>query len=689
MPNQDDFGWQRDELVRSGLFVEDDRPGSRLRLAWQGSPPRAALRLWGAIVLAAAVMMVGGAAAGFFWLRRGNPLALDDLAVVGFASLFCLFAMLQAAAFLSRFAAYWESFAWDVGEMTFVAHRRGWLFWGAKTESIPLASIESISFRLGPEGRGPTAIELLITAGEDDDFRHFDADLTSLGYLKRGEAVSLLFSIGRAVKAAGYSAGENNPQRQLVQLWLKRPEAFEPDEDDDEPAADDLRPLPLPEDAAVVAAELTRREPAGEPIAAKHTFDPASLEKIIEFTRVEDWRPGQKVCIVTPRAPWGVIVFLSLLGAIAAGLAGAFPIWGVIGGFVGGVSTGRYAAAACAALFGGCLAGFLARNNLQRRELVFDWLQKQATWRIGAVAHSWPLDAIQGFVLREVRSGGQGEPTEYRHELTMIAPDRDVPVIKTEQPAKSAATSYNLLAPMAADLAASLDTSCSRTTSAANVDWSEKLWLTALQKIVLGAMGAAIAVLFLAAAVPQQIENRAAARLRERGLDISRMGSFTRNDDLIGENYWNVTVKAGQTLPGLGDEEMQLLSGMRQVGLDAEESNMTDDDLLAYRAMNWSIVNVSQTAVTDRGIAALAASGALTYLDAYDTRVSDEGMAALARSPRLRFLFLPGAKVTDAGLKHLQSVRTLKKLHLGACPVTEAGVDALRRALPGTEVIFK
>lgn len=689
MTNQDDFGWQRDEFVRSGLFVEDDRPGSRLRLAWQGSPPRAALRFWGALVLTAAVMLVGSAAAGFFWLRRGNPLALDELGVVGFASLFCLFALLQAAAMLSRFAAYWESLAWDAGEMTFVARRRGWLFWGARTETIPLASIKSISFRLGAEGRGLTPIDLSITSGDGDDLRHFSADLTSLGYLKRSEAVSLLFSIGRAVKAAGYSTGENNPQRQLVQLWLKRPEAFEPDEDDDEPAADDLRPIPLPEDAAAVAAELARREPAGEPITAQRAFDPASLEKKIEFTCIEDWRPGQKVSVVTPQAPWGVLVFLSLLGAIAAGLAGAFPIWGVIGGFVGDSSTGRYATAACGALIGGCLAGFLARNNLQRRELVFDWLQKQATWRVGAVAHSWPFDAIQGFVLREGRSGGQGEPTEYRYELTMIAPDRDVPVIKTEQPAKSAATSYNLLAPMAADLAASLDTTCSRATSDANVDWSEKLWLTTSQKIVLAALGAAIAILFLAAAVPQQIENRAAARLRERGLEISRMGSFTRNDDLIGENYWNVTVKAGQTLPRLGDEEMRLLSGMRQVGLDAEESNLTNDDLLAYRAVNWSIVNVSQTAVTDRGIAALAASGALTYLDAYDTRVSDEAMAALVHSPQLRFLFLPGAKVTDAGLKHLQSVRTLKKVHLGACPVTEAGVDALRRALPGAEVIFK
>ena len=88
MTNQDDFGWQRNELVRSGLFVEDDRPGSRLRLAWQGSPPRAALRLWGALVLAAAIIIVSSAAAGFFLLRRGNPLALDELGVAAADAVF-------------------------------------------------------------------------------------------------------------------------------------------------------------------------------------------------------------------------------------------------------------------------------------------------------------------------------------------------------------------------------------------------------------------------------------------------------------------------------------------------------------------------------------------------------------------------------------------------------------------------
>ena len=430
-------------------------------------------------------------------------------------------------------------------------------------------------------------------------------------------------------------------------------------------------------------------ELAGEPVEAASRFDPASLDGKLEFTRVEDWRPGHRICIVRRQAPPGVLIFLTLLAATAAGLAGAFPLWSVIRDFVGGDSTGRYAAAGCAALFGGCLACFLARNNFQRRELAFDWLQKQVTWRVGEVACSWPLDAIRGFVLCELPSGGDDESAEYRHQLTMLAPDREVPVIKTEQAAKTSAASYGLLAPLAAELAAALGTSCTRSTLSGESISVEKLRLTWFQKVVLTALALASVVLFLVAAVPQQIENRAAARLRELGLEISRMGSFTRNDDLIGENYWNVTVQEGQRLPRLDDDSVQLLANLRKVGLDAEESKLTDDDLLALRGVHWSIVNVSQTAVTDQGIAAIASSDSLTYLDAYDTRVGDEAMAALARSPRLRFLFLPGAKVTDAGLKHLQSVHSLKKVHVGGCPVSEAGVDALRRALPGAEVTFK
>lgn len=691
MNDRDDFGWQQEELLKPGLVVEDDRPGSRLRLAWQGRPPRASLRRLGAAALA--IVCLGGAGAVFYAAtpQGANPPAFGNLALVGVISLFGAAFVYQAASFWASLVSYWESFDWDAGELTFVARRRGWLVWGGQTETIPLASIRSISFSLGSEGRGAVPIKLSLTFDKDDSWRWFDAELTSLGWLKRSEAIALLFSIGRVARSAGYAVGENNLQRQVVQVWRKGADAFEEDEFDDEEEMKDggLQPIPPPEDAAAVAAELTPRKSAGEAVVAKTSFDAEKFAEKFEFTRIEDWRPGEKICIVSPQAPAGVFVFLILLAAIAAGLAGAFPVWGGIGSFVGGDALGRYATAACTALFGGCLALFLSWNNLQRRELTFEWLDKQATWRVGSSIASWPLGAIQGFVLTEVRASGEKGATEYRHQLTMIAPDRDVPVAKTEKDLPTAELSYDLLGPLAADLAAALDTKCLRTSSSAGADLAQKLWLTGRQKTVLAALAAAMAVMFLSAAVPQFLEGRAAARLASLGLEIAMMGSFTRNDELIGENYWTIKVKEGATLPRLDDEAKRLLAGLRKVGLDAEGSNLTDDDLIGLGDVQWSIVDVSQTAVTDRGIAALAASENLSYLDAYDSRVGDEAMAALAHSPRLRYLFLPGARVTDAGLKPLESIDTLKIVHLGGCPVTETGVDALRRALPGAKVTFK
>ena len=444
-----------------------------------------------------------------------------------------------------------------------------------------------------------------------------------------------------------------------------------------------------PDDDLEPDDELGPDEPPGEPVVANRPFDPASFNQQREFTRVEDWRPGEKVRIVTPQAPAAVLIFWTLMGAVAAGLAGAFPIWSVIEDFIGGDADERWATTACVALFGGALAGFWLRNNLQSREFVFDWLKKLATRRVGAVEESWTLSEIQGLVLREICIIRKDKPDEYRHRLRMLAPGGGAPIIESEQSSPTAAASYEQLAPFAAELAAALGTSCTLLKFGADFDLFEKLRLTGLQKIVLGAMGVAMAVLLVAAAVPQQNDNRAAQRLREGGLDISQWGRFERNDDLIGENFWSVTVKAGQSLPPLDEEAKRLLASLRKVGLDADKSMLTDDDLLALEGVKWSIVDLSQTPITDRGIAAIAASDELTYLDAYDTSAGDEAMAALARSPKLRFLFLPGARVTDAGLKHLASIRTLKTVHLGACPVTEAGVEALRRALPDAEVIFK
>lgn len=435
--------------------------------------------------------------------------------------------------------------------------------------------------------------------------------------------------------------------------------------------------------------DLEPDEPPGEPVVAGRPFDPALFNEQCEFTRIEDWRPGEKIRIVSPQAPAGVLIFWTLAGAVAAGLAGAFPIWSAIEDFVGGDADDRWAATACVALFGGALAGFWLRNNLQGREFVFDWLKKQATRCVGAVEESWTLNEIKGLVLREVCISRKDRPDGYRHQLSMLAPGGVVPIVESGLPVPTAAASYERLAPLAADLAAALGVSCSLVRWGADFDLLEKLRLTALQKIVLGAMGVAMAVLFVAAAVPQQIENRAAEQLRQRGFEILRWGRFERNDELIGQNYWNLTIKAGQSLPPLDAEAKRLLAGLRKVGLEAGKSKLTDDDLVALAGVKWSIVDVSQTAVTDRGIAAIAASDELTYLDAYDTRAGDEALAALARSPKLRFLFLPGAQATDAGLQHLSSVRTLRIVHLGACPVTAAGVEALRRTLPDAEVIFK
>ena len=81
----------------------------------------------------------------------------------------------------------------------------------------------------------------------------------------------------------------------------------------------------------------------------------------------------------------------------------------------------------------------------------------------------------------------------------------------------------------------------------------------------------------------------------------------------------------------------------------------------------------------DRELAALAPLGRnVTSLDLAGTAVTDAGLAAVAAMPNLRALHLKRTAVTDAGLARLSHLARLESLDLYGTAVTDAGLTALR-----------
>ena len=108
-----------------------------------------------------------------------------------------------------------------------------------------------------------------------------------------------------------------------------------------------------------------------------------------------------------------------------------------------------------------------------------------------------------------------------------------------------------------------------------------------------------------------------------------------------------------------------------------------DDDLTELAALGPALqwLDLGETAVTDRGLAALAAMKNLRRLDLDRTAVTDAGLARLAPLARLEYLNLFGTAVTDAGLASLRPLLQLRSLYLWQTHVTPAAADALAAEL--------
>ncbi len=95
---------------------------------------------------------------------------------------------------------------------------------------------------------------------------------------------------------------------------------------------------------------------------------------------------------------------------------------------------------------------------------------------------------------------------------------------------------------------------------------------------------------------------------------------------------------------------------------------------------------VTEKRVDDINIIVVRDLPELRYLDLSGTRVSDDGLTHLRGLEKLKILTLPD-NISGIGLEHLKTLKSLQRLNVGANSLaTSAEVDALRKALPNTQV---
>lgn|GEM_PF-2179862 len=113
-------------------------------------------------------------------------------------------------------------------------------------------------------------------------------------------------------------------------------------------------------------------------------------------------------------------------------------------------------------------------------------------------------------------------------------------------------------------------------------------------------------------------------------------------------------------------------------GLDLSgHAELTDAQLPALQLLDQlQMLDLSQTSISDQGIASLQAFKKLAVLIAPET-LSDQGLNAVAALPHLTELTLDRTHVTNRGLPVLSQLPALERLDISATPITDKGMDAL------------
>ena len=113
------------------------------------------------------------------------------------------------------------------------------------------------------------------------------------------------------------------------------------------------------------------------------------------------------------------------------------------------------------------------------------------------------------------------------------------------------------------------------------------------------------------------------------------------------------------------------------VGLNCKPS--TDETLHRLAELpHLEVLDLTNTRITDRGLADVGKLKGLKYLRLDGTETTDAGLVHLRHLTHLETLMVSCKRVTDAGIEHLTGLRQLQILDLSGTNLTDEGLTLLR-----------
>lgn len=140
-------------------------------------------------------------------------------------------------------------------------------------------------------------------------------------------------------------------------------------------------------------------------------------------------------------------------------------------------------------------------------------------------------------------------------------------------------------------------------------------------------------------------------QLKSRGIPARQISQQSQELEL------NANGLSHRITPPFGDADMTLLNGLQSVLVE---------------------IDLSNTAVTDAGVASLNGFDLLNDVKIKDTKTGDGSAKVLSTLPALTSVNMYGTELTDAGLLMLASNASIKRIYAGESKVTQSGVDAAK-----------
>jgi Leucine-rich repeat (LRR) protein len=117
---------------------------------------------------------------------------------------------------------------------------------------------------------------------------------------------------------------------------------------------------------------------------------------------------------------------------------------------------------------------------------------------------------------------------------------------------------------------------------------------------------------------------------------------------------------------------------VRALRLDKTETNNADLEKIVDEYPNLVELTLSETQITDAGLASLTKLTKLRKIRISKTAVTDEAAQVLAKIPSLEDIDVSQNNFGDKGLKALQPLAKLKRLNLYTTKITDKGLAVLK-----------